>query len=53
MVGLAHSAPYYHDGSAGDLRTLLTDRGTIHDMADLDSLTEVQIADLSAYLRTL
>lgn len=53
LVGLAHSAPYYHDGSAGDLRTLLTDRGTIHDMADLDSLTEVQIADLSAYLRTL
>ena len=53
LVGLAHSAPYYHDGSAGDLRTLLTDRGTVHDMADLDSLTEDQIADLSAFLRTL
>lgn len=53
LVGLAHSAPYYHDGSAGDLRTLLTNRGTIHDMADLDSLSEAQVADLSAYLLTL
>ena len=53
LVGLAHSAPYYHDGSAGDLRTLLTDRGNVHDMADLDSLSERQVDDLTAYLRTL
>lgn len=53
LIGLAHSAPYYHDGSAPDLRTLLTDRGNIHDMADLGGLSEDQVADLSAFLRTL
>jgi mono/diheme cytochrome c family protein len=53
LVGLAHTAPYYHDGSAGTLRTLLTDRGNVHDMAELGALTEDQIGDLSAYLRTL
>ena len=53
LVGLAHTAPYYHDGSAGTLRTLLTDRGNVHDMAELDALTGEQIDDLTAYLRTL
>ncbi len=52
LLGLAHSAPYYHDGSAGDLRTLLTDRGNVHDMAELGSLSEAQVGDLTAYLRT-
>ena len=53
LVGLAHTAPYYHDGSAEDLRALLTDKGNVHDMADLSSLSERDVADLSAYLRTL
>lgn len=53
LVGLAHTAPYYHDGSAGTLRTLLTDRGNVHDMAELGSLTDDQVEDLTAYLRTL
>ncbi len=52
LLGLAHSAPYYHDGSAGDLRTLLTDRGNVHDMAQLGSLTDDQVSDLTAYLLT-
>jgi len=53
LVGLAHSAPYYHDGSAPDLRTLITDRGNVHEMADMSSLSDAQVADLDAYLRTL
>lgn len=53
LVGLAHSSPYYHDGSAPDLRTLLTDRGNIHDMADVDHLSDADVDDLTAYLRTL
>ncbi|MEX1366934.1 MAG: hypothetical protein AB1Z98_27655 [Nannocystaceae bacterium] len=53
LIGVAHSAPYYHDGSAGDLRTLLTDRGTVHDMAELGSLSEQQVSDLDVFLRTL
>lgn len=53
LVGLAHTAPYYHDGSAEDLRALLTDKGSVHEMADLSSLDEAGIADLSAYLRSL
>lgn len=53
LVGLAHTAPYYHDGSAGTLKTLLTDRGNVHDMAELDAMTDDQIEDLTAYLRTL
>ena len=53
LVGLAHTAPYYHDGSAGDLYTLLTDKGNVHDMADLSGLKPNEIADLTAYLRSL
>ena len=53
LVGLAHTAPYYHDGSAGDLYALLTDKGSVHDMAELDGLTHAQVADLTAYLRSL
>ena len=53
LVGLAHTAPYYHDGSAEDLRALLKDKGNVHEMADLTSLSESDIADLTAYLRTL
>jgi mono/diheme cytochrome c family protein len=53
LVGLAHTAPYYHDGSARDLHALLTDKGSVHDMADVSGLKPAEIADLTAYLRTL
>jgi len=53
LVGLAHTAPYYHDGSAVDLWALVTDKGSVHDMADFSELTETQSRDLVAYLETL
>ncbi len=53
LIGLAHSRPYFHDGSAPDLWTLLTDRGTVHDMADTSALTDAQLRDLVAYLESL
>lgn len=53
LVGLAASAPYYHDGSAATLEALLTDRGMVHGMAELGELGDAQLADLVAYLETL
>jgi hypothetical protein len=53
LNGLAHSAPYYHDGSAIDLETLLDDRGSVHDMIDSSSLSIEQRKDLIVYLRSL
>ena len=53
LLGLSHSRPYYHDGSADDLWTLLTDRGTIHEMADTSKLSDTQLRDLNAYLESL
>ncbi|PRQ06335.1 c-type cytochrome [Enhygromyxa salina] len=53
LLGLSNSRPYYHDGSAKDLWTLLTDRGTIHEMADTSKLSDAQLQDLNAYLESL
>ena len=53
LIGLAHSAPYYHDGSAQTLRALLTDRGSVHDMGETAHLTDAEIDDLIAYLESL
>lgn len=53
LVGLAASAPYYHDGSAATLDSLLADRAAVHGMADTATLTAAQRADLVAYLETL
>jgi cytochrome c peroxidase len=53
LVGLAHSAPYYHDGSAATLHALLEERGRVHGMGKTDHLTRAQIDDLVAYLETL
>lgn len=56
LLGLGHTAPYYHDGSAGDLRALIADRGNVHDMVDpaaLKRLSESEAADLIAYLASL
>jgi hypothetical protein len=53
LVGLAHSVPYYHDGSADSLHALLTDRGSVHDMAELGGLSDAQVDDLRIYLESL
>lgn len=53
LIGLAHSAPYYHDGSAATLRALLLGNGTIHGMGRLRNLSEHDINDLIAFLNTL
>ena len=53
LKGLAHTGPYYHDGSAVDLWAFVTDKGSVHDMADFSFLTKDQAHDLVAYLETL
>ncbi len=52
LIGLAASAPYFHDGSAETLDDLLRGFGTARDMADLSSLTLAQREDLKAFLET-
>jgi DNA-binding beta-propeller fold protein YncE/mono/diheme cytochrome c family protein len=53
LRGISASAPYFHDGSAATLEVLLRDRGAVHGMADTASLTDQQVADLTAFLDTL
>lgn len=53
LIGLARSAPYYHDGSAPTLRALLMDNGRVHGMVDAAQLSSRDIDDLVAYLETL
>lgn len=53
LIGLAHTAPYYHDGSARTLRALLLDNATVHDMGSTVHLEDKEIDDLVAYLETL
>ncbi|MCE9574682.1 MAG: c-type cytochrome [Deltaproteobacteria bacterium] len=53
LIGLASSAPYYHDGSAATLPALLRDNASVHGMSETAQLTDPQIADLVAYLETL
>jgi hypothetical protein len=53
LVGLAASAPYYHDGSAGSLRALLLENGSVHDMGNPAALRGAELDDLIAYLETL
>ncbi len=53
LIGLAHTAPYYHDGSAQTLRALLTDKGSVHDMGSTAQLSDPEIDDLIAYLQSL
>ena len=53
LVGLAASAPYFHDGSAPTLEALLRDRGGVHGMTTpTERLDDAQIADLTAFLET-
>jgi len=53
LVGLAHSAPYYHDGSAATLEALLKGNGNIHGMGRISKLTDAEIGDLVQYMKTL
>jgi hypothetical protein len=53
LIGLAASAPYFHDGSAATLEALLRDRGAVHGMADTAKLNDKQVSDLTAFLETL
>jgi DNA-binding beta-propeller fold protein YncE/mono/diheme cytochrome c family protein len=53
LVGLAHSAPYYHDGSASTLEALLRGNGSIHGMGRISRLEDREIDDLVAYMQTL
>jgi DNA-binding beta-propeller fold protein YncE len=53
LIGLAASAPYYHDGSAATLEALLRDRGNVHGMAETAKLSDQQVNDLIAFLESL
>jgi DNA-binding beta-propeller fold protein YncE len=53
LLGLAASAPYYHDGSAATLEALLRDRGAVHGMAETAHMADKDLADLIAFLETL
>jgi DNA-binding beta-propeller fold protein YncE/mono/diheme cytochrome c family protein len=53
LLGLAASAPYYHDGSAATLESLLRDRARVHGMAETSKLNDSQVADLVAFLESL
>jgi cytochrome c peroxidase len=53
LLGLAASAPYFHDGSAATLEALLRDRGAVHGMSDTAKLSDRQVGDLTAFLETL
>ena len=53
LIGLAASAPYYHDGSAATLEALLRDRGRVHGMSETAKLSDKQVNDLIAFLETL
>ena len=53
LIGLAASAPYYHDGSAATLPSMLRNHGAVFGMADTDKLNTQQVADLTAFLESL
>jgi DNA-binding beta-propeller fold protein YncE len=53
LIGIKHSAPYYHDGSAATLDALLLENGSVHGMGRTAKLDHKQRADLIAFLETL
>jgi DNA-binding beta-propeller fold protein YncE len=53
LVGLASSAPYYHDGSAATLRALLLENGSVHGMGSTGKLGPGDLDNLIAYLEAL
>ena len=52
LIGLAASAPYYHDGSAATLDALVRGDGHVK-MTDFTTLAAADRADLVEYLRSL
>jgi sugar lactone lactonase YvrE len=54
LLGLAASAPYFHDGSAATLEAVVRDRGKIHGMSEgATKLSDADVVDLVAFLETL
>ena len=54
LLGLAASAPYFHDGSAATLEAVLRDRDKVHGMADAAKALDARsLADLVVFLETL
>lgn len=53
LIGVAASAPYYHDGSAPTLEALVAGGGNIRGMGNLKRLSEEQRSDLVAFLKSL
>jgi hypothetical protein len=53
LVGLYAGAPYYHDGSAATLPSMLRNHGAVYGMAETEKLNAKQISDLTAFLETL
>jgi DNA-binding beta-propeller fold protein YncE len=53
LIGIAASAPYYHDGSATTLESLVAGGGNIKGMGDLKKLSDAERADLVAFLTSL
>jgi cytochrome c553 len=53
LIGLAATAPYYHDGSAPTLADLVDGLGSIREMGELRALTTAQRADLRTFLESL
>lgn len=53
LIGLAASAPYFHDGSAATLEAVLRERSSVHGMSDAAlKLTDDEVRDLIAYLES-
>ena len=52
LIGVESTAPYLHDGSAPTLRAVL-EGTTEHHMGDAAWLSDAELTDLEAYLRTL
>ncbi|MEL6341951.1 MAG: cytochrome c peroxidase [Myxococcota bacterium] len=52
LLGIARTAPYFHDGSAQTLRDLL-EQSRDGSMGDTANLTDAQMDDLETYLRSL
>ncbi len=53
LRGVWATAPYLHDGSAPDLRAVLVDQNAADAHGVTSGLTEQQLTDLEAYLRSL
>jgi cytochrome c peroxidase len=52
LLGVAATAPYFHDGSAPDLRAVL-DAARTGFMGNTSSLDESEMAALETFLRSL